>query len=88
MARRAESAHTSVERSNLLQEFRFQHHRAAVDLAFDIVIAAHHFFLDAVGGALILCGGLGIVRWSERRRSARLAPALTGATAEQLATAQ
>ena len=55
---------------------------------FAIVITANHFFLDAVGGALILCGGLGIVRWSERRRSARLAPALTGATAEQLATAQ
>lgn len=55
---------------------------------FAIVITANHFFLDAVGGALILCGGLGIVRWSERRRSARLAPALTGATAEQLTTAQ
>ena len=38
---------------------------------FVIVITANHFFLGAGGGALILCGGLGIVRWSERRRPRR-----------------
>ncbi|MGB8862433.1 MAG: phosphatase PAP2 family protein [Ilumatobacteraceae bacterium] len=38
---------------------------------FAIVVTANHYFLDAVGGAIILGGGLAIGRWSDRRRLAR-----------------
>jgi len=41
---------------------------------FAIVVTANHYFLDAVGGAIILAGGLAIVRWSDRRRAAKSAP--------------
>ena len=51
---------------------------------FAIVVTANHYFLDAAGGALILLGGLQIVKWSERRRSAKLA----AAAGQQLATAK
>lgn len=43
---------------------------------FAIVVTANHYFLDALGGTVILFGGLGVSRWSERRRSARHAAAL------------
>jgi len=42
---------------------------------FAIVVTANHFFLDAAGGALILLGGLQIVKWLERRRSNEFAAA-------------
>ena len=42
---------------------------------FAIVVTANHFFLDAVGGVLILLGGLQVVKWFERRRSSKLAAA-------------
>ena len=42
---------------------------------FAIVVTANHFFLDAVGGALILLGGLQAVKWRDRRRSHKLAAA-------------
>jgi hypothetical protein len=42
---------------------------------FAIVVTANHYFLDAVGGAMILGGGLAIVRWGDRRRSAKAAAA-------------
>lgn len=42
---------------------------------FAIVVTANHFFLDAVGGAIILLGGLGISKSIERRRSAKRAAA-------------
>jgi len=51
---------------------------------FAIVVTANHYFLDAVGGALILLGGLQVVKWLDRRRSSRL----TAAPAQQLATAE
>ena len=50
---------------------------------FAIVVTANHYFLDALGGTIILFGGLGVSRWSERRRSARHAAAL-----QELAMAQ
>ena len=40
---------------------------------FAIVVTANHYFLDAVGGAITLLGGAGVVRWTERRRSERAA---------------
>ncbi len=40
---------------------------------FAIVVTANHYFLDAAGGALILLGGLQLVKWRERYRSTRLA---------------
>jgi len=43
---------------------------------FAIVVTANHYFLDAAGGVVILLGGLTVVRWRERRASARLAPAV------------
>ncbi len=49
---------------------------------FAVVVTANHYFLDAVGGAVIFLGGLGIVRWQDARRSARSAP-----TAQHLAPA-
>jgi hypothetical protein len=51
---------------------------------FAIVVTANHYFLDAVGGALILLGGMQIVKYLERRRSARSA----AASDQQLAAAQ
>jgi hypothetical protein len=51
---------------------------------FAIVVTANHYFLDAVGGALILLGGLQIVKWNERRRSAKL----LAAPVQQLAAAE
>ncbi|MCY7301125.1 MAG: phosphatase PAP2 family protein, partial [Ilumatobacteraceae bacterium] len=42
---------------------------------FAIVVTANHFFLDAVGGALILFGGLQVVKWLDRRRSHKFAAA-------------
>jgi len=38
---------------------------------FAIVVTANHFILDAVGGAIIVLCGIGVVRWSGERRSAR-----------------
>lgn len=51
---------------------------------FAIVVTANHYFLDAVGGAVILAGGLMIVRWLDRRRAAKsaVAPAVELAPAE------
>ena len=43
---------------------------------FAIVVTANHYFLDAAGGAIILLGGLAIVRWRERRASTQVAPAV------------
>lgn len=51
---------------------------------FAIVVTANHYFLDAVGGALILLGGVQIVRWLDRRRSSKLA----SVSAQELATAE
>ena len=42
---------------------------------FAIVVTANHYFLDAVGGVLILLGGVQIVKWHDRRRSTKLAAA-------------
>ena len=49
---------------------------------FAIVVTANHFILDAAGGAIIVLCGIWVVRWSERRRSARRA-----AASQQLAAA-
>ena len=48
---------------------------------FAIVVTANHFILDAVGGAIIVLCGLWVVRWSERRRSARRSTASQQVTA-------
>lgn len=48
---------------------------------FAIVVTANHFILDAVGGAIIVLCGIWVVRWSERRRSARRATAHQQVTA-------
>lgn len=50
---------------------------------FAIVVTANHFFLDAVGGAIILFGGLGISKSIERRRSAKRAAATAKLVAAQ-----
>ncbi len=43
---------------------------------FAIVVTANHYFLDAVGGALVIGAAAWIIRVHERRRNRRLASAL------------
>jgi hypothetical protein len=42
---------------------------------FAVVVTANHYFLDALGGVVILLGGIWMMRIREVRRSARTAPA-------------
>lgn len=52
---------------------------------FAIVVTANHYFLDAVGGAILIGTAAWIIRANERRRSRRL---LDAAATQQLAAAE
>jgi hypothetical protein len=43
-----------------------------------IVITANHYFLDAVGGAVLILTASSVIRFHERRRSQKLLRAASG----------